>query len=82
MSITTAELKSHLEQYLEMAEATPVIVEKSGHIKSVLISYELYEKLIVLMEDAYWLERAKQAESEGYLGQEASKAILNKLQAD
>lgn len=81
MSITSTELKKYLEQYLEQAETIPVMVEKSGQIKSVLISYELYERLIPLMEDEYWLERAKQAEAEGYFGPEVSETLLNKLRA-
>ncbi len=80
MSITSIELKNHLDQYLESAETTPVIVEKAGHRKSVLLSYEMYERLMAL-EDAYWAERAKQAESEGYLGPEASAKLLNRFQA-
>lgn len=79
MSITYLDLKNHLDQYLESAETTPVIVEKAGHRKSVLLSYEMYERLLAL-EDAYWAERAKQAESEGYLGIEDSAKLVNCVQ--
>lgn len=81
MSITSIEFKNHLDDYLESAETAPVIVEKAGRIKSVLISYDMYKRLMAL-EDAYWAEQAKRAESEGYLGQEASEAFLNTLQTD
>jgi antitoxin Phd len=79
MSITSIELKNHLDQYLESAETTLVIVEKVGHRKSMLLSSEMYERFLVL-EDAYWAERAKQAESEGYLGIEDSAKLVNRVQ--
>jgi len=81
MSITYIELKNHLDRYLELAETAPVVVEKAGQKKSVLLSYEMYERFMAL-EDAYWAERAKHAESEGYLGQEVSIVLLNDLQPD
>lgn len=75
MQITATELKNRLGKYLDAAETTPVIVEKSGRIKSVLISSAMYEKLLAY-EDAYWAFKAKQAEEEGYLGEKASEEIL------
>lgn len=77
MSITCHDLKNHLDEYLVSAEKEPVIVEEAGHKTSVLMSYTLYERLMALA-DVYWLERAKQAEAEGYLGTEASLALLNR----
>ena len=76
MQITATELKNRLGQYLDIAETDPVIVEKSGRVKSVLISNATYEKLLAY-EDAYWASKAKIAESEGYLGTKASKALLD-----
>lgn len=77
MSITCRELKNHLDEYLVSAEKEPVIVEDDGRLKSVLMSYTLYERLMALA-DIYWVERAKEAEAEGYLGSEATKALLNR----
>lgn len=66
MQITATELKNRLGQYLDVAETDPVIVEKSGRIKSVLISTAMYEKFLAY-EDAYWatkeLEINKSSES-------------------
>ena len=45
MNITESELKNHLDQYLQMAETAPVIVEKPGKIRLALISYSFYEHL-------------------------------------
>ena len=73
MQITATELKNRLGQYLDVAETDPVIVEKSGRVKSVLISNAMYEKFLAY-EDAYWASKALLAEDEGYLGAEASEA--------
>jgi antitoxin Phd len=77
MLVTATELKSRLGQYLDIAETDPVIVKKSGRVKSVLISNATYEKLLAY-EDAYWASKAKIAESEGYLGNEGSEALLDR----
>jgi prevent-host-death family protein len=76
MKISATELKNRLGRYLDAAETGPVFVEKSGRKKSVLISNAMYEKFLAY-EDAYWASRAKQAEEEGYLGAEASEALLS-----
>ena len=77
MQITATELKNRLGRYLDVAETDPVIVEKSGRIKSVLISSATYEKFLAY-EDAYWAIKAKQAEDEGYLGSKASENLLKR----
>jgi prevent-host-death family protein len=53
INVTATEFKNRLGQYLDMAETDPVLVEKSGRPKSVLISHEMYEKFMAL-EDDYW----------------------------
>jgi antitoxin Phd len=75
MQITATELKNRLGQYLDAAETSPVIVEKSGRIKSVLISNAMYEKFLAY-EDAYWASKANVAEEGGYLGEKASEALI------
>ena len=75
MQITATELKNRLGQYLDAAETDPVIVEKSGRVKSVLISNTMYEKFLAY-EDAYWASKARQAEKEGYIGAKASEDLL------
>ena len=75
MNVTATELKNRLGQYLDAAETDPVIVEKSGRIKSVLISNAMYEQFLSY-EDAYWAAKAKQAEEEGYLGAKATEELL------
>ena len=75
MQVTATELKNRLGQYLDAAETDPVIVEKSGRVKSVLISSAMYEKFLTY-EDAFCADKAKQAEKDGYLGTEASADLL------
>ena len=77
MNISATELKNRLGRYLDRAETEPVIIEKSGRAKSVLISHAMFEKLMVL-EDAYWAEQAKRAEGEGYLAEDEVTGLLSK----
>jgi prevent-host-death family protein len=78
MDITATELKNRLGRYLDASESNPVVIKKSGRIKSVLISHQLYEKFLAL-EDAYWANLAKKAEAEGYVGEDATEEILNRM---
>jgi len=78
MDVTATEFKNRLGQYLDAAEKKPVIIKKSGRIKSVLISHEMYEKFLAL-EDAYWAHLAKQAEVEGYLGEDETEKFLKRV---
>ena len=52
INITATEFKNRLGRYLDMAETAPVLVEKSGRPKSVLIPHEMYKKI---MKFFYWL---------------------------
>jgi prevent-host-death family protein len=81
MNVTATEFKNRLGRYLDAAETAPVIIEKSGRIKSVLVSHAMYKRLMV-MEDDYWAKRALMAEKSGYLGSEESQEALNKIIKD
>lgn len=78
MDVTATEFKRNLGQYLDAAERGPVIIKKSGRVKSVLISSDLYQKFMAL-EDAYWAHRAKQAEAGGYLGEDETDKLLKQI---
>ena len=77
MNISATELKNRLGRYLDKAETEPVIIEKSGRTKSVLMSHDRYENLIAL-EDVYWAEQAQQAENEGYLTADEVASLLSR----
>jgi prevent-host-death family protein len=75
MNITATEFKLRLGRYLDVAETDPVVVEKSGHPKSVLISHAMYQHFLET-EDHYWAIQAKKAEKGGYLGEQESRDLL------
>jgi prevent-host-death family protein len=66
MNVNVTELGLHLGNYLAKASQEPVVVEQNGHSMAVLISPELYRKLVAMEEDAGWAERALDAEKSGY----------------
>jgi prevent-host-death family protein len=78
MDVTATEFKRNLGQYLDASERGPVTITKSGRAKSVLISSELYQKFMA-MEDAYWAQRAKQAEAGGYLGEDETDKLIKRI---
>lgn len=59
MNVKATELKTRLGRYLDLSIKEPVFIEKSGRQHSVLISTDLYEKLVAF-EDRYWGELALQ----------------------
>ena len=75
INITATEFKNRVGRYLDAAETDPVLVEKSGRPKSVLISHRMYEKFMAL-EDAYWAHKAVEAEGEGYLGEKTTEEFF------
>lgn len=76
MDVTATDLKNRLGTYLDAAETAPVVVKKSGRSKAVIISHRMYERFLE-MEDAYWAQRAREAEAEGYLGQAETGKLLS-----
>jgi antitoxin Phd len=81
MNITATEFKNRLGKYMDVAETDPVIVNKSGRVKSVLISSAMYEQFLAY-EDAYWASKAKRAEEDGYMGTDASEDLLASIHHD
>ncbi|MFA7239336.1 MAG: type II toxin-antitoxin system prevent-host-death family antitoxin [Sulfuricellaceae bacterium] len=81
-TITATEAKTKFGLYLDMSRTEPVTIEKSGRDIAVMISIEEYRRFRAL-EDAYWLDRAKQAIAGGFVGHEESmKLIQGRLDAD
>jgi prevent-host-death family protein len=50
--ITATEAKNRLGQVLEQAQKRPVFIEKSGRRHSVVMSVELYERLVAAAKPA------------------------------
>ncbi len=75
---TATNAKMHFGKILSESMLEPVIIEKSGRHVAVVISYEQYQHLQAL-EDQYWIAKAAAAKEEGFIGQEESEQILQKL---
>jgi len=75
ISVNATELKNRMGRYLQQAVSEPVIIEKTHRPFAVILSYDEYERLRSL-EDSYWIEKAKQAEKEGFVGVEESMKFI------
>ena len=75
ISVNATELKNRMGRYLQKSVTEPVVIEKTHRPFAVLLSYDEYERLRRL-EDAYWIEKAKQAEKEGFIGIEESMKFI------
>ncbi len=71
-TITAAKAKNNFGQFLDMAQREPVIVTKNDRPVGIFMSFQDFE-------DRIWAERADEAHKEGYIGVEASEALLQKL---
>jgi prevent-host-death family protein len=79
--VKATEMKQRLGQYLDYALAGPVVVEKSGRPAVVLVSVEEYERLCAF-EDAYWANKAKEAEKGGWASQEEVAALIERFNSE
>lgn len=70
-TVTATEIKNRFGQYLERVAVEPVAVEKNGRPVAVLLSFEEYEAL-QRADDYFWVQAARAAEAEGFLGVEES----------
>lgn len=61
MHVSATELNKRPGTYIDCAAKEPVVVEKAGHPKVVIVSYERYMEL----EDMYWGELATRADKKG-----------------
>ncbi len=64
LQVPATKFKSRPGKYLKTAETTPVIVKGSGQRKSVLISYDLFQKFQAC-EDYCAALKGRQSENEG-----------------
>ena len=76
MNINVAELGLHLGRYLAKANQEPIVVEQDGHSMAVLVSPNLYKKMLELVEDTAWAEKALNAEKSGYTGTDGVQQLL------
>ena len=74
-TMTSKEAKQSFGRLLDTAQREPVAITRNGRDVAVVLSRQDYERLEAL-EDAYWVGKAAEAETEGYLGTEESQALL------
>jgi antitoxin Phd len=76
---TSTEAKQNFGQLMDAAQRAPVLIEKNGRPAAVILSYEDFRHIEAL-EDAYWGERAREADERGdYLSAEESEALVKDL---
>lgn len=73
-TITAAEAKNSFGKFLDMAQREPVLVTKNNRPVGVFLSMED-------LEDTVWAKNALKAHAEGYLGPDASDALIKTLLA-
>lgn len=76
--VNATEMKQRLGQYIDYALAGPVMIEKSGRPLVVLLSVDEYERLCSF-EDAFWAQKAKEAESSGWATEEQVTALIERF---
>ena len=72
------EAKNHFGRLLHDAQKEPVTINKNGYPVAVVLSigeYQLFEKL----KQELWLEKAQEAEKEGFIGERQSDELIENL---
>ena len=71
-TMTAVEAKTHFGKFLDAAQREPVIVTKKNRAVGVMFSMQD-------IEDTVWAEKARAAQSEGYIGAKESADLINAL---
>ena len=71
-TMTAAHAKNTFGQMLDTAQREPVLLTKQNRPVAVVISVED-------LEDTIWGEQARRAHAEGYVGQDGSRKLLDRL---
>lgn len=79
--VKATEMKQRLGQYLEYAATAPVMVEKSGRTVVVMLSVQEYERLCAF-EDAFWAQKALEAEKTGWASEEEVGALIERFNSE
>jgi antitoxin Phd len=73
--------KIHFGRIIEDAMREPVLIEKSGRKVVIILSFGEYQRMAAL-EDKFWLEKAKSAQAEGFIGADASEKLIRDILDD
>ena len=74
-TVPAKEARQSFGQLLDDAQREPVRIERNGRPVAVLVSSTDFDRLEAL-EDAYWINRAQEAEKQGFLSAEESAERL------
>lgn len=75
---TATDAKNNLGRIIDAALREPVIIERSGRKAVVMMSYEDYEEIQVLIDRA-WGDKASRAEDGGFVGADRSSELITRL---
>jgi antitoxin Phd len=78
-NVAAAEAKNHFGHLLDMAQRTPVTIEKKGRPVAVVMSIDEYQRLEQL-EDRAWANEALIAKSEGLISTDKSMQFLDDIE--
>jgi prevent-host-death family protein len=70
--VSISEAQNNFDAILDLAQKTPVKIERDGHPIAVIVPYEQFEYI----EDAWWAKQAEEASKEGFLSQKESEDFL------
>jgi len=76
--VSAKDAKNKFGQILDTAIKEVCYIQKHGRNVVVMISIDEYEKLKSL-EDSYWVNKAEQAQKEGFIGESKSEDLLSNL---
>lgn len=75
MQATTAEVESRFDEFLDLVQEQPIVIEEEGRPRAVMLAYDEYDRL-QRMDDYFWGKRALEAEKEGFVGHEESMRFI------
>lgn len=78
LAFAATEAKQKFGEMMDAAQSGPVVINKSGRPRAVMVSFEAYNKLQEY-EDRYWAAKADEGLKSGFLGPEATMKSLQKL---
>lgn len=81
-TVTANEAKARFGTIIEQAQREPVTITRHGRPSAVMLSaadFALVREMFETLEDQEWLTKANDAESQGFAGIDAGRALLTEL---
>ena len=75
LAFAATEAKQKFGEMMDAAQSGPVMINKSGRPRAVMVSVEAYNKLQEY-EDCYWAAKADEGVQSGFMGPEATMKYL------